>query len=225
MKEAYYTLENIPDRAGEFILDVEAVRRDGRQVFQPEISALLVLDMQKYFLDPASHAFVPSALAILPGLERLARVYHARNRPVICTRHLNTPQNAGSMGRWWRELICLENPLSEIAPGLLPFAHTVLPKTQYDAFYQTGLEEMLHLQGVQQVVVSGVMTHLCCETTARSAFVRGFEVIFLVDGTAAYTAAHHRAAILNLAHGFAAPLRIADILSQLPVNEPAGEPG
>ena len=53
------------------------------------------------------------------------------------------------------------------------------------------------------MVVSGVMTHLCCETTARSAFVRGFEVFFLIDGTATYNKEHHLATLLNLSHGFA----------------------
>ena len=47
------------------------------------------------------------------------------------------------------------------------------------------------------------MTHLCCETTARSAFVHGYEVFFLVDGTATYNQDFHRASLMNLAHGVA----------------------
>ena len=78
----------------------------------------------------------------------------------------------------------------------------VLQKKQYDAFHQTDLESILRGRGVEQVVVTGVMTHLCCETTARAAFVRGFEVFFCVDGTATYTEELHHAALLTLTHGF-----------------------
>jgi len=65
------------------------------------------------------------------------------------------------------------------------------------------------------VVICGVMTHLCCETTARSAFMRGFEVFFTVDGTATYTEAFHRASLLNLSHGFAVPVLVENILEKL----------
>jgi isochorismate hydrolase len=57
------------------------------------------------------------------------------------------------------------------------------------------------------------MTHLCCETTARSAFIHGFEVFFTIDGTATYTEAHHRATLLNLANGFATPVLVAELLA------------
>jgi bifunctional isochorismate lyase/aryl carrier protein len=92
---------------------------------------------------------------------------------------------------------------------------TLNQKSQYDAFYQTSLEEMLHAKGVTQVVICGVMTHLCCETTARSAFIRGFEVFFPVDGTATYNLAYHKASLLNLAHGFASLVLMKDILEAI----------
>ena len=78
---------------------------------------------------------------------------------------------------------------------------------------------MLRDNGVRRIVISGVMTHLCCETTARSAFVRGFEVFFTVDGTASYTADFHRASLLNLAHGFAVPVLVSEILAALSFPE------
>jgi isochorismate hydrolase len=64
------------------------------------------------------------------------------------------------------------------------------------------------------------MTHLCCETTARSAFMRGFAVFCLVDGMATYTAAFHQAALLNLAHGFSTLLLVDEALKALAVNTP-----
>ena len=118
------------------------------------------------------------------------------------------------MKGWWRDLIRENTPQSEIEPTLESFKGTIIRKSQYDAFYQTRLEEMLHQRQVRQVVISGVMTHLCCETTARSAFMRGFEVFFLVDGTATYTTEYHRASLVNLAHGFATLCRVNDILTE-----------
>jgi isochorismate hydrolase len=171
--------------------------------------------MQAYFLEAASHAHLPCANAIIPGLGQLAKAYAARGLPVICTRHVNTEENAGLMSRWWRELIRDENPLSKITAELDLSQAYILEKSQYDAFYRTDLEERLRHMGVKQVVIGGVMTHLCCETTARAAFGRGFEVLFLIDGTATYTEAFHQASLLNLAHGFAELKLVPEILEVL----------
>lgn len=211
MKEAYYSSESIERKAQEFCQQLELRQRRRAERFIPRRSALLVLDMQAYFLEPSSHAFIPSAPAIIPGLQRLVKMYQARKLPVIFTRHLNTPENAASMATWWKHLILPGDPLSEIVSAFDLSQGVVVPKTQYDAFYKTNLENLLLDQGVSQVVVCGVMTHLCCETTARSAFMRGYEVFFTIDGTAAYNAEHHWAALLNLAHGFATPALIQEI--------------
>ena len=184
-------------------------------VFQPECAALLVLDVQEYFLRETSHAFVPSAPAILPNIQSLIRVFYAHDRPVIFTRHVNTDGDAGMMSSWWRELIRVESPDSAVIASLDASNGIIIPKTQYDAFYNTSLEDVLRSRGVEQVVVTGVMTHLCCETTARSAFVRGFEVFFCVDGTATYTEEAHWASLLNLAHGFAVPAASNEIVERI----------
>ncbi len=220
MKESYFTSTTIQRKAREMSSAVAVqVPRRASLAFRPEAAALLILDMQAYFLHPESHAFIPSAPTILPGLRSLSDAFAARGRPVILTRHLNTPQDAAMMARWWRDLIRPDSPESEIAPELRGMGDVVLPKSQYDAFYHTPLEETLRARDVRQVVVTGVMTHLCCETTARSAFVRGFEVFFVVDGTATYNEAFHRATLLTLAHGFATLVladELRDALEALP---------
>ena len=121
---------------------------------------------------------------------------------------------AGAMGRWWREILQDGDPMGELDPRL-DARGRIITKTQYDAFYGTNLEKILREQGARGVVVCGVMTHLCCETTARSAFVTGFDVYLPVDATATYTEALHRASLLTLAHGFAVPLLTADLLRRL----------
>ncbi len=195
---------------------VLGARRGDRFIFDPQRSALLVLDMQAYFLEPASHAHVPSANAILPRLSELAAMYRTRRLPIIFTQHVNTAQDAGLMATWWRELIQPDSPLSQIAPEFDVSQGWVMAKSQYDAFFQTELDARLRSQGITQVVIGGVMTHLCCETTARAAFGHGFEVFFLVDGSATYTEAYHRASLLNLAHGFAELKLVQEIIDSLP---------
>ena len=106
-----------------------------------------------------------------------------------------------------------ENPLSQITPEL--DAGYTIEKTQYDAFYQTALEDLLKEKGITQVVITGVMTHLCCETTARSAFMRGFTVFFPIDGTATYNEDFHRSTLLNLSHGFAIPALIEELAEEV----------
>jgi isochorismate hydrolase len=212
IKTRYFSPEMIQKEARQLLNQLPGQKEGLLAQFIPDQSALLILDMQSYFLDPNSHAFIPSAEAIVPGLQALAQAYYAHDLPVIFTQHLNTDQDAGSMAIWWRDLIRIEDPLSTIIPAFDFSNRYVLRKSQYDAFYNSKLEESLRKKRVSQVVISGVMTHLCCETTARSAFVRGFEVFFLVDGTATYNQDHHLASLRNLSHGFAAPVFTSEIL-------------
>ena len=78
----------------------------------------------------------------------------------------------------------------------------VLPKKCYSAFYETDLEKILRSKGIQDLIISGVMTNLCCETTARDAFMRDYRVFFLIDGTATGRGDHHLATLKNLGFGF-----------------------
>ena len=88
-----------------------------------------------------------------------------------------------------------------------------MEKSQYDAFYKTSLEERLKDFGANQLVVTGVLTHLCCESTARSAFIRGFEIFFVVDATASYNKQYHLSSLRNLSHGFVTPVLSEELLS------------
>jgi len=212
-KELYFAPETIHAKAQSMLASVSEFRRRHENIrFHPNRAALLVLDMQDYFLGPDSHAFVPSAPVILPGIQSLVKVFAAYDRPVIFTRHINTPEDAGMMAKWWQSLIRPKAAGSKLASGLDVSKGRIVLKSQYDAFHGTSLEADLRAGGVGEVVITGVMTHLCCETTARSAFARGFEVFFIIDGTATYTEAFHLATLLNLSHGFAVPVLCGEIL-------------
>jgi isochorismate hydrolase len=213
MKETYFTLDNIDSQAAEMLAAVRHLQKSTAFTLEPNKAALLVLDMQRYFLEETAHAFIPSATAIIPRIQYLQEAFINFRLPIVQTRHINTNQNAGLMNSWWKELIVETNPLSEISPHIRHKLAAVFVKPQYDAFFNTSLEQWLWDRQVSQVVITGVMAHLCCETTARSAFMRGFQVFFTVDATASYNRQFHQASLLNLSHGFAVPVLSEQVLA------------
>ena len=62
----------------------------------------------------------------------------------------------------------------------------VLDKPRFGSFHGTDLELILRSKGIDTIIVSGIATNVCCETTAREANVRDFRVFFLEDGTATF---------------------------------------
>jgi isochorismate hydrolase len=219
-KERYFTPETIQSKTYELLASVADFRRRHTDIsFKLNRAALLALDLQEYFFQEESHAFVPSAPSILPGLSRLISAFSNASFPVIATRHLNTLEDADMMAKWWVDLIDSNAAYSHIITIANSPNITYLNKTQYDAFFGTKLESILQQYNITQVVICGVMTHLCCETTARSAFVRGFEVFFPVDGSATYNEQLHRASLLTLSHGFAVPVTIEELLCKMEPNE------
>jgi bifunctional isochorismate lyase/aryl carrier protein len=223
MKRAYYTEDTIDAVARGWLDDIASRIRARPVEFHPGRSALIVLDVQRYFREPSSHAHIPSLTPVIPRIRALQSAYARLDLPAVLTRHCNTPENAGLLATWWQDLIREGSYESEIIPELRMEKAVTLVKSQYDAFHGTDLERILREGGVTQIVVTGVMTHLCCESTARSAFVKGFSVFAPVDATATYNEDFHFASLLNLAHGFAVPVMSRDILERLKA-EPHGKP-
>jgi isochorismate hydrolase len=174
-------------------------------VFTPQTSALLVIDMQDYFCNPISHAYFKDSTAILPNIHQLITNYREQSLPVIFTRYaLLRTEQPGAMSRWWNDVLYDDNNMSHIIDAfhLRPQEHTIR-KTQYSAFFETDLDQILRKQHVTTIVITGVLTHLCCETTARDAFMRNYDVFFVTDATASDTPTLHTASINTLSDGFA----------------------
>jgi len=182
-------------------------------------AALLVIDMQDFFLDPASPTFTCGGLAILPTLKRLIGAFRQADRPVIFTRHVHHPDklDAGIMGWWWQGM-CLEGSAeSKIHDEIAPLPNEkVIFKHRYSAFYNTDLETVLRCLQVEDLVISGIMTNLCCESTARDAYFRDYRVFFPADGTGSVNEQMHLASLLNLAFGFAHVTTTEELLQEWP---------
>jgi len=167
---------------------------------------LLVIDMQRYFVDPAGAAFLPGAQAILGNVRSLIEAFRAAARPVIYTRHVHHPGgfDLGILGQWWGDSILEGTPDSGIYPAIAPLeGEKVVAKHRYSAFYDTDLQTILRALKVEDLALCGVMTNLCCETTARDAFLRDYRIFFLADATATSSEEMHLASLLNLGYGFA----------------------
>ena len=200
-KELYFCSDNIK-AVSENILKKAKISSIVRPYsFFPEQSALIVLDMQEYFLNHNSHAFIPSSSAIIENINLIVKLFEEKKLPVIYTKHIDS-ESSGMMSKWWNGNISAEDEMSKISPQIICSNEKVITKKQYDAFYNTALEELLIQKSIKQLVITGVATNLCCENTARSAFIRGFEVMFPIDTTATYSFDFHLSSIINLSHGY-----------------------
>jgi len=203
--KSYVTTESIEARA-RLWLEKVAPFNQHQMHRRKEKAALLVVDMQRYFLDPASPTFTCGGLAILPMLKRLIGAFREASRPVIYTRHVHHPNrlDAGIMEWWWQGM-CLEgSPESEVQSDIAPMSNEkVILKHRYSAFYNTDLETVLRCLKIEDLVISGIMTNMCCESTARDAYYRDYRVFFLADGTGSINEEMHMASLLNLSFGFA----------------------
>jgi nicotinamidase-related amidase len=172
----------------------------------PATSALLVVDVQRYF-----HAMCQPILGAIREAVAGAR---ARQVPIFFTQHGHSPDDHGMLHEWWGDVIA--EGTDDYALILAPESDPVLSKNRYDAFCGTDLEERLRAQGVTDVAICGVMTNLCVETTARTAFVKDFRVRVLSDATATASPEMHHASLLNLEYGFAHIQTAAEWLAGIP---------
>jgi nicotinamidase-related amidase len=155
----------------------------------PRTLALINVDLQNAFVE-GTPVSAPDGPALVARVNKLAAACRRAGVLVIHTAHVTRPDgsNVGVMG----EII---PPVREgmIAKGsFIAALHTdlkiepadiVLEKPRYGAFHCTDLELILRSRGIDSVIISGMTTIVCAETTAREAAVRDFRVFFLSDGT------------------------------------------
>jgi ureidoacrylate peracid hydrolase len=201
----YVTPENLKQKTSEWLKKIKPYKQHDLKINKSK-SALMVVDMQKFFLEPSSPTFTCGGLAILPNIIKLVSAFRKAKRPVIYTKHVHHPDkiDAGIMGWWW-EGMCIEgSPESEIHEQLKPLPNEkIILKHRYSAFYNTDLETVLRCMKIEDLVVAGIMTNMCCESTARDAYYRDYRVFFPANGTGSTDEEMHLASLINLAYGFA----------------------
>ena len=151
MREIYLTKSNIDTVSGDILKEIELQTGKKRELnFKPDATALVVLDMQNYFLDKVSHAYIPSADAIHQNVNNLIQFAQAKGLPIIVTKHTNNETNARMMNKWWSRMIQPDSELSNISDKIhLPENYILIEKHQYDAFYETGLSGILEKERIE----------------------------------------------------------------------------
>lgn len=181
-----------------------------------EAVALIVIDMQRDFVEPGGFGAslgndVTPLQAIIPTVRRLIDGFRTEGLPVIHTRECHRPDlsdcppakrdrgaptlrigDPGPMGR----ILVAGEPGAEIVAELAPLPdETVIDKPGKGAFFATGLAELLASRGIRQLVVAGVTTEVCVQTTMREANDRGFDCLLATDATESYFPAFKAATI------------------------------
>jgi nicotinamidase-related amidase len=181
-------------------------------------SALLVIDMQRYFLEKGAPAFLNPPDALLKNVKSLVDAFRREEKLVVFTRHAHKKgEPLGQMGRWWDDDLPFEgNKYSDLTPKVkLEDDDIIITKTRYSALEGTGLLEILRDKGVDTVVICGVMTNVCVETTARDAFMKDFQPIVVDDACAGKGREYHAASILNLSYAFAVIETTQSVIAKL----------
>ncbi|WP_297369981.1 cysteine hydrolase family protein [Acidocella sp.] len=155
-------------------------------------TALLVIDAQNIYADPASPLCVPAFDASLGRINALIAAFEAKGNPVLYIRHVHRAdgRDAGRMFDFTgqAEPVGFVEGSAEAGyvPGLTLSAGGLhITKHRYSAFEGTELETILRSLGVNRVAICGYMTNFCCETTARAAHDKDYFVDFIADATGA----------------------------------------
>lgn len=162
----------------------------------PKKTALLVIDMQNSFIAEGAVFQAPQGIQIIPYIEKVIKFCRKNSIPVIWTRSDHSPPGGGLIvekypvikytKELWKGTLSFEYYPKMIQPS--EEEHQII-KHKYDAFIGTDLDIVLRNYGVDTVIVTGVATEVCCESTARAAFFRDYKVVFLSDATAAFNPA------------------------------------
>ncbi len=156
----------------------------------PARTALINVDMQNCFLEgyPIS---APDGLLILERVNRLAAACRKAGVLVIHASIVVRADgsNLGVLGEFSQPvkdgILNKGSESSALHKGLVIDPRDILlDKPRFGAFHGTDLELILRSRGIDTLIIAGVATNVCCETTAREAAVRDFHVFFLSDGTA-----------------------------------------
>lgn len=213
---------------------------DRRETFERELApepgrtALLVVDMQRGFLDPGEAMEVPPARDTVPAIQTLLALFRSRRMPVMFTEFVYSEEVPHLVGRLHPEhqpakpgaprgfglpsSSCLEGtPSADTVPDLAPRpGELVVRKRGYDAFAGTALDDALRARNVTSLVVAGTMTDICVLATVIGAFHRQYRVTVVEDGVSTLWPEIQRATldIIGRAYGrIATAKEVADQIS------------
>jgi bifunctional isochorismate lyase / aryl carrier protein len=172
-----------------------------RWQLDPRRAALLVHDMQAYFLAPYDASQQPLS-EVVPNVQQLRAACWQAGVPVVFSAQPGEQARAerGLLWDLWGAGIALRPELAGLGAGLVLQPHeTLLPKRRYSAFFDTELGALLRARGRDQLIICGVYAHIGCLATALEAFMRGVEPFVVSDATADFSLEDHVTALRQVA--------------------------
>ncbi|MFI7158510.1 isochorismatase family protein [Micromonospora chalcea] len=183
----------------------------------PDRAAVLVHDLQRYFLRPFAAGESPMA-ELLPNVAKLLAAARAAGVPVLYTAQPGgmSRRDRGLLHDLWGPGMSSDEDDRGIVDDVAPQpGDAVLTKWRYSAFFRSDLEERLRGARRDQLVVCGVYAHMGCLITACDAFSRDIEAFLVADALADLSRADHLMALRYAADRCAVPLWTADVLDGL----------
>jgi len=190
-------------------LRVRQERIDELHRLQPGRTALLIVDMQRGFLEPGAALEVPPGRAIIPNLQRLIATCRRQKVPVLFTEFVyatavpclrgdpfgpeHLPARPGqATGFGLPSSNCLIAPAAEHSPNSAETIPELTPRSDelvvrghtYDKFYATPLDLALRSQDIRCLIITGILTDICVNCTLLSAAARDYRVTAVTDGVA-----------------------------------------
>lgn len=198
----------------------------------PGHAALIVVDMQNDFCAAGGmmHQEGADLAAVQAMAERLPEAIEtARSAGVLVVYIRNvysTERNAYLSDVWLEQMLRRRGESytvrdvcgagswqGDFYAGIAPQpGEPIVTKHRYGAFYNTDLETILRVHGIRTVVLTGVATNACVETTAREAFVRDYYVVFTGDGTACYSDEAHEATLRTIDKYFGVVVTLDEVI-------------
>ncbi len=190
-------------------------------------TALIVVDMQNYFVAPKSQGEVQSARDVVPAINRLAAAMRERGGRVIWVQ--NTTTNTREAWSVRHELLSPEKAETRLAAMELGAeGHLLWPtldvqaddtrivKRFYSAFIQGSSDLAAHLRGhgIDFVLIAGTYTNVCCQASAQDAMMLNFRTVMVSDCNAGSTAETHAAALDNFFEFFGDVLSVDEVLDR-----------
>ena len=190
--------------------------------FEPERAALLIHDMQDYFINFWGEN-CPMMTQVVANIAALREFCKQHNIPVYYTAQPKeqSDEDRALLNDMWGPGLTRKPEEQQVVAALAPDEEdTVLVKWRYSAFHRSPLEQMLKESGRNQLLIAGVYAHIGCMTTATDAFMRDIKPFMVADALADFSRDEHLMA-LNYVAGRSGRVVMTEDLLPVPVSKAA----
>ena len=209
------------------------IHRQGKLISHDNIdavrTALVVIDMQNYFVAEGVPLEVPLARGVVPNINRLARTLRGLGGVVVWVQTTAT----GALEYWanhHKHMLTSQRSKTRLAhldenaegfalyPKLEPLPTDLrVKKIKYSAFIpgSSDIDTRLRSRGIESLLITGTVTNVCCESTARDAMMLDYRVIMVADGNASFSDEEHAASLNNFLSYFGDVLTTDEVIARL----------